>query len=63
MLEVVDDLRISGETIPEPLSSRPYSGKFNLRASERLHRKLAMEAPEEQLSLNQYVVRRLNDAP
>lgn len=62
VLEVVDDLRSSGETAPEPLSSRSYSGKFNLRVGERLHRKLAMEAAEEHVSLNQYVVRRLNDA-
>lgn len=60
--EVVEDLRSSGETVPEPLSSRPYSGKFNLRVGERLHRRLAMEAAEQHLSLNQYVVRRLNDA-
>jgi predicted HicB family RNase H-like nuclease len=60
--EVVDDLKAAGEPIPEPLSSRAYSGKFNLRVGERLHRKLALEAAEEHLSLNQYVVRRLGDA-
>ena len=60
--EVVDDLSTSGELVPEPLSSRSYSGKFNLRVGEQLHRKLATEAAEEHLSLNQYVVRRLNDA-
>ncbi len=60
--EVVEDLHASGEPVPEPLSSRTYSGKFNLRVGERLHRKLALEAAEEHLSLNQYVVRRLGDA-
>ncbi len=60
--DVVDDLRSDAEAVPEPLSSRTYSGKFNLRLGERLHRKLAMEAAEEHLSLNQYVVRRLGDA-
>ncbi len=60
--EVVEDLHTSGEPVPEPLSSRTYSGKFNLRVGERLHRKLALEAAEEHLSLNQYVVRRLGDA-
>lgn len=60
--EVVKDLHASGEPIPEPLSSRTYSGKFNLRVGERLHRKLALEAAQEHLSLNQYVVRRLGDA-
>ncbi len=61
--EVVKDLERGGEPVPEPLSSRAHSGKFNLRVGERLHRKLALEAAEEHLSLNQYVVRRLGDAP
>lgn len=60
--EVVNDLQSSGELVPKPLTSRYYSGKFNLRVGERLHRRLAMQAAEEHLSLNQYVVRRLNDA-
>ena len=60
--DVVDDLRRSAEPVPEPLSSRTYSGKFNLRVGEQLHRKLAMDAAAENLSLNQYVVRRLTNA-
>lgn len=62
VVEVVRDLTDSGEPVPEPLSSRSYSGKFNLRVGEQLHRRLAIEAAEEHLSLNQYVVRRLSDA-
>ena len=60
--DVVQDLHAGGEPIPEPLASRTYSGKFNLRVGERLHRQLALEAAQEHLSLNQYVVRRLSDA-
>lgn len=60
--EVVDDLVASGEPVPAPLSLRSYSGKFNLRVGGQLHRKLAIEAAQESLSLNQYVVRRLNNA-
>ena len=60
--EVVGDLAESGEPVPEPLSSRAYSGKFNLRVGEQLHRRLAMQAAAEHLSLNQYLVRRLSDA-
>ena len=59
---MVDDLRRTGEPVPESLASRTYSGKFNLRVGEQLHRKLAMEAATENLSLNQYVVRRLTNA-
>ena len=59
---VVQEMRTSGEDPPEPLSLRTYSGKFNLRVGGRLHRQLAMEAAQEHLSLNQYVVRHLTDA-
>jgi predicted HicB family RNase H-like nuclease len=62
LADVIDDLRSSHEPIPEPLSSRVYSGKFNLRVGEQLHRKLAMEAAAENLSLNQYILRRLSNA-
>lgn len=60
--DTVDDLGQEGEEAPEPLSERSYSGKFNLRLGESLHRRLAVEAAEEHLSLNQYVVRRLSQS-
>lgn len=60
--DVVRDMTEQGEAVPEPLSERRYSGKFNLRVGEQLHRRLAVEAAEEHLSLNQYVVRRLTNA-
>lgn len=60
--EVVDDLSTTGEPVPQPLATRSYSGKFNLRVGEHLHRQLAMDAAREQMSLNQYVVRRLTRA-
>jgi predicted HicB family RNase H-like nuclease len=60
--DVVQEMQDSGEQVPEPLSSRTYSGKFNLRVGEQLHRKLATEAAQEHLSLNHYVVRRLTNA-
>ena len=63
LAEVIDDLRASHEPIPEPLALRTYSGKFNLRIGEQLHRKLAMDAAAENLSLNQYILRRLSSAP
>ena len=60
--EVTEDLTSSGEPVPEPISLRSYSGKFNLRVGASLHRELALRAAEERLSLNQYVVRRLSEA-
>jgi hypothetical protein len=41
---------------------RAFSGKFNLRVGEALHRRLAIEAAEEKLSINQLIIRRLNTA-
>jgi len=34
---------------------KPYSGKFNLRIPPELHRKIAIEANRNQISLNKYV--------
>ncbi len=60
--EIVQDMTAQGEPIPDPLAERTYSGKFNLRVGEALHRRLAIEAAEEKLSINQLIVRRLNTA-
>lgn len=60
--EVIHDMTSEGETVPEPLTERTYSGKFNLRIGEGLHRRLAMEAAEERLSINQLIIRRLSTA-
>ena len=50
--DVVKDMRSNGETMPEPLSSKRFSGKFMVRIPPELHRKLVMEAQEEGISLN-----------
>ena len=60
--DTVADLVSEGRAVPEPLSERSYSGKFNLRVGEGLHRRLAIEAAEQHLSLNQYVIRRLSES-
>ena len=57
--DVLRDLLASGDDIPQPWAERTYSGKFNLRVGERLHRQLAQAAAEQGLSLNAYVVRLL----
>ena len=57
--EVVADMQESGEKIPEPLASRKYSGKFMVRIPPEVHRHLAMEASEEQISLNRLVSAKL----
>jgi predicted HicB family RNase H-like nuclease len=57
--EVIEDMAASGESIPEPLSSRQFSGKFMVRVPPEVHRQLAMEAAEEQISLNRLVSAKL----
>ena len=48
-----------GDPIPEPLSDNEYSGKFNIRIPKSLHRRLAMEAEKEGVSMNQYALYKL----
>lgn len=50
--DVIGDMKGTGEAIPEPLSERNYSGKFQVRIPPESHRALAMEAAEQGVSLN-----------
>ncbi len=40
---------------------KPYSGKFNLRISPELHRKIAIAAHQKNVSLNKFVEKALID--
>ena len=57
--EVIEDMESSGEEIPEPLGSRSYSGRFNVRTSPSLHRKLVIAAKTEGVSLNTLINQKL----
>ena len=50
--DVVTDMLENNEAIPEPISTKNYSGKFLIRIPPELHRRLAMEAAESGVSLN-----------
>jgi predicted HicB family RNase H-like nuclease len=45
--------------IPRPLTDRKFSGKFVVRTSPMLHARLAVEAAEQNVSMNQWVVQKL----
>jgi antitoxin HicB len=47
-----------GKNIPEPtnLYECDYSGKFTLRLPKNLHRELALQAEDEGVSINQYIL-------
>lgn len=57
--DVVTDMVSSGEEVPEPISTRKYSGKFVVRIPPELHRRLAEVAAEEGVSINRLVSARL----
>jgi hypothetical protein len=46
---------------PMPLTEQNYSGRFMVRTSRALHARLMMEAAEQGVSLNQWVVQKLAD--
>jgi predicted HicB family RNase H-like nuclease len=50
--DVIKDMKAGNEVPPEPISSKRFSGKFMVRIPPELHRKLALEAQEEGISLN-----------
>ena len=57
--EVLADMKDTGESPPEPLARRAYSGKFVVRIPPATHRELAIEAAEEGISLNRLINARL----
>jgi predicted HicB family RNase H-like nuclease len=61
--EHVADMVASGAEPPIPLSERHYSGNFMVRTSSALHRRLAIEAAEQGVSLNQWLVQKLAGRP
>ncbi|WP_305045880.1 type II toxin-antitoxin system HicB family antitoxin [Geoalkalibacter sp.] len=58
--EVVADMAGTGEEIPEPFSTKHYSGKFLVRVPPEVHRHLAMEAAEAGVSLNRLASAKLS---
>ena len=58
--DVVKDMKANDESVPEPIYSRRYSGKFMVRVPPEVHRRLALEAAEEEISLNRLVSAKLS---
>ena len=57
---VIRDMKKMGETPPEPLATRKYSGKFMVRVPPHTHRRLAIQASEDGVSLNRLANSKLN---
>ena len=45
--------------VPPPLTDRKFSGQFLVRTSPMLHARLTVEAAEQNVSMNQWVVQKL----
>ena len=60
--DAVADMKANGEPVPRPIAEQTFSGKFMVRIPPELHRRLAMEAAEERVSLNRHVSRKLATA-
>jgi predicted HicB family RNase H-like nuclease len=58
--ELVSERQASGDHLPAPLTERQHSGKFVVRTSPALHARLAVEAAEQNVSMNQWVVQKLS---
>ena len=50
--KALEDMKKNAEPIPEPLASKTFSGHFVVRVPPEVHRRLALEAAEEGVSLN-----------
>src|SRR5690349_14042858 len=52
-------LREDGKPVPEPLGSAKYSGKLMVRLPPDVHRRLAIEAADQRISLNRLITSKL----
>lgn len=57
--ECVRDMQAGGEAVPVPIADRRYSGEFKVRIPPQQHRRLAIEASAQGVSLNRLVSAKL----
>jgi predicted HicB family RNase H-like nuclease len=58
--QVLVDMAGNDEQMPEPLSTKHFSGKFMVRVPPEVHRQLAMDAAEAHISLNRLASAKLS---
>ncbi|MFK5951975.1 MAG: toxin-antitoxin system HicB family antitoxin [Desulfobacterium sp.] len=58
--EVIKDMRVNNEKVPEPIAVKNYSGKFMVRVPPEIHRTLAIKAAEAGVSLNRLASSKLS---
>ena len=52
---VMSDMESNGEMTPVPLSMKRYSGNLSIRIPPEVHRKLAIQAAESNVSINRLI--------
>lgn len=57
--EVVLDMQSNNESIPRSLATKRYSGNFTVRIPPDVHRSLAIQAAEANISINRLVSSKL----
>lgn len=57
--ECIADMKAAGESIPEAIASKAFSGRFVVRVPPELHRTLATRAAESGISLNRLISHKL----
>lgn len=58
--EVIADMVANRETVPEPIATKRYSGKFMVRIPPDVHRQLALQAAEAGVSINRLASAKLS---
>ncbi len=57
--EGIKIMETDGDSIPEPLFNKKYSGKFSVRIPPEVHRDLSIQAAEAGVSLNRLISAKL----
>ncbi len=60
---LVESAEVFGGEPPTPFTDHEFSGNFLVRTSGELHARLTIEAAEQGVSLNQWVVQKLANRP
>ncbi len=58
-VEDVLDHKLKDHKKPEKVTRKKYSGKFIVRVDSHLHRAISIQAEENGVSLNQYIIEKL----
>jgi predicted HicB family RNase H-like nuclease len=59
VFDVVKDMQQNNEVVPKPITHKKYSGKFIVRIPPIVHQRLAIEAMEQNISINRLVSAKL----